>query len=194
MAISIKTPSLKVITGGQTGVDTGAALACVAMGTFPGLLPCDVIFPKGFRRETPGKGLIGAEKLAKLVKESGGGAYCTDDERYDHRTKEVIRRTQALLLICPTIDSSPGTALTYKVATDNGHQTWVFRTVNDKAYWKAEGHAIGYWLKSLLPHWFVDGRPGINLMVAGPRESKWPGAEMTAGTILTHVFEELKSK
>jgi hypothetical protein len=186
----IKRPTLEVWTGGQTGVDTGALLAVIAAG---GAKP-NVLFPKDFRREEPDKGKIDAKKLAKLVTDAGGNAYCTDTTNYEHRTRECIRRTQALLIITPDLDSSPGTRLTYRVASDAGHQLWLFRTINDKALWKAEGHAIGYWLKSLLPHWRTDGRDGINLMVAGPRESKWPDAEKISGEIMTHVLEELNSR
>lgn len=187
-------PTLKVITGGQTGVDTAALLATIAHAA-PGVLcPPDVLFPLGMKREAPAKGLIDAAKLAKLVVESGGGAYCTDSPDYNHRTNEVIRRTQAVLIITPALDSTPGTRLTYKIASDAGHQLWLFRSVADKALWRAEGHAVGYWLKSLLPHWRVGDRDGINLMVAGPRAGKWPEAEKVTGEIMTHVFEELKSR
>lgn len=182
-------PTLKVITGGQTGVDTGALLSCVANG-----IAADALFPLGLRREPPQPGCIDAKKLAKMLIDAGGRADVTDNDKYDHRTREVIRRTQALLVISPALDSTPGTRLTYKVASDAGHQVWVFRTVHDKAYWKAEAHAVGYWLKSLLTHWKIDGRDGINLMVAGPRATKWAEGEKTTGIIMDHVIEELKSK
>lgn len=191
----VSKPTLKVMTGGQTGVDTGALLAVIAHHETNGvLLPPDVLFPQGMKREAPEKGKIDAKKLAKLVSDSGGGAYCTDSPDYNHRTREVIRRTQACLIITPELDATPGTRLTYKVASDAGHQLWLFRSIADKALWRAEGHAVGYWLKSLLPHWKVDGRDGINLMVAGPRGGKWPEAERVTGEIMNHVLEELKSR
>jgi putative molybdenum carrier protein len=188
--------TLKIINGGQTGVDTGATLACVAKD-FKAL---DIIYPKGFLREAAQQGRKDADGINRMVAKLGGNVYCLESDRYPERTREVLRRCQAVLIITNDLGGltenkkGDGTALTYKRAHDEGKQVWVFQTVSDKARWKAEGHAVGYWLKSMLSNWKVDGRDGINLMVAGPRGGKWGEAELVAGEIFGHVIDEVVSK
>jgi putative molybdenum carrier protein len=188
--------TLKVIVGGQTGVDTGGALACVAKD----FKAIDIIYPKGFLREAPQAGRIDAAGLNKRVAKLGGGVYCLDTEKYQDRTREVLRRCNAVLIITNNVaglterKKGDGTALTYREAHDAGKQVWVFQNVADKARWKAEGHAVGYWVKSMLNNWKVDGREGINLMIAGPRGGKWDEGELVAGEVFGHVIDEVVSK
>ncbi len=165
---------ISIITGGQTGVDTGAVRAAVQSAN---KVPARVIMPKGFRREEgkPPQWLLDI-------------ATCTESDKYDVRTKAVIKESHACIVISPDITTSPGTALTVRLAKDEGLQLWVFDNIADRAKWKAEAHAIAYWLKQLEKFSY----PKLTLMVAGPRGAKWRAGEDASLTIMMDVLKHLK--
>ena len=116
------------------------------------------------------------------------GSICIESDKYDVRTKAVVKACQVCIVISPDIASSPGTALTVRLAKDEGMQLWIFHNVPDRAKWKAEAHAMAYWLVQLEKYSYK----GMSVMVAGPREGKWKGAEDASLTIMMHALKEYK--
>lgn len=160
-----------VITGGQTGVDTGALRAAIEVK-----VGAKTIMPLGHKREEP------APKWLLDIAE------CTDSGKYDARTKAVIKRCQACIVIAPSINNTPGTILTVRLAKDEGLQLWVFDSVNNRAVWNAEAHAMAYWIKQMERHCY----PSLSLMVAGPRGSKWRAGEADTLSIMVMAFKHYK--
>ncbi len=166
--------TISIITGGQTGVDTGGLRAAKAAG-----VPFMGLFPKDWKREEP---------LGKAYDWIREASMCTESDKYDARTREVVRRAQACLVIAPSLTGSPGTALTVKLAKDEGMQLWAFHHVHDRAIWNAEAHAVAYWLKQMQ-----DVYPALTLMIAGPRAGKWKAGEEVALSIVEMVLKNLKA-
>jgi len=162
---------IKLITGGQTGVDTGAALAGVTEK-----VPTICYLPKGMKREEPVP-----DWMLQI-------ASALETDSYAARTQAVTKMATATLVIQPDGDSTPGTALTLREAKDQGNQVWRFMNVADKAKWKAEAHAVAYWLHS-LEHLYGE----FYLMVAGPRGGKWEDGTPVAHDIMRLVLQELKA-
>ncbi len=166
--------TISIITGGQTGVDTGGLRAAVdqkvtARGIFPAL----------FKRE---------EKAPQWLLDI---STCIASDKYDARTRAVVKECQVCIVIAPDVNSTPGTALTVKLAKDEGMQLWVFDNVADRAKWGAEAHAMAYWLKQLEKFSY----PKMNVMVAGPRGAKWrAGEDVTLSIMMAALkhFKELK--
>lgn len=170
----LSNPKIRIISGGQTGVDTGALAAAKTLG-----LARLAIFPKGFKREEK------IDKQEAWLKEFAEELGSTD---YAARTRYCINKAFAVLVIASPEDSStPGTELTKSLAVERGRQLWVFQNVRDKAKWKAECHAIAYWLRSLLCV-----NPGFDLMVAGPRTGKWTEAEQIAFALVTATMQAIR--
>lgn len=162
---------ISIITGGQTGVDTGALRAARDEGVLH-----QALFPANFKRESP------PEPWLKAC------GTCIESDKYDVRTREVIRKAQACLIISPSLEDSPGTALTYRLAKDEGMQLWVFQHALDQAYWKAEAHAMAHWLLNIEATY---DKP--LLMVAGPRAKKWDRGENNTVFIVQMMLKELKA-
>lgn len=162
--------SVKVITGGQTGVDTGAMRAAVAQGVL-----CHAYFPRDFKREEP---LVPGYEWLRERSE------CIKSPDYKARTLHVVSKAHAVLVI-PGGEVTPGTKLTGELAQEAGVPLWTMRYLNDPAYLKAESHAVAYWLAQM-------GRKQVSLMVGGPRGSKWRGGESVALTVTTHILTMLK--
>ncbi len=168
MTISIK-------TGGQTGVDTGALRAAKELGVhFEG------IFPKGWKREEP---------LGPAYAWIREASRCIESDKYEVRTRAVIKECQVCIVIAPDIKSTPGTELTVRLAKDDGMQLWVYDNVADRAKWNAESHAMAYWLKQLEKFSY----PKMNVMVAGPRGGKWKAGEDTTLSIIMQALKHFKA-
>jgi hypothetical protein len=163
---------ISVITGGQTGVDTGALLAAREAK-----LEAWAMLPKGNKREKPMPDWMKAIATQSKSRE------------YDGRTREVVDRSDAVLVIKPDVKMTPGTALTRSLAVNKGKQIWWFRNHRDRALWKAEAHAVAYWLRSLEVA--LDEGHDLTLMIAGPRAGKWPTAENDAFVICQLMFRAL---
>lgn len=162
--------TLTVITGGQSGVDEGAAAAVDAylnlarpVGHPKTMVDWYCWLPKGFRRESPMPSFMRKEKNKRV------GELLLSKE-YDERTNHNIVLSSAVLLIEQPGKRTPGTKLTLGLAKRNHRQLWRFQNADNKAVHKAESHAIAYWLRQLTT-WQEGG--DVTLMVAGPRESKW---------------------
>jgi len=168
--ITNQTLPLSIITGGQTGVDTGALDAARNEGYRWGAL-----LPYGYKRE--------AELPLFMAKEKGSRVVALDCQKYDQRTKEVIKRADACLVIQEDGEDTPGTVLTIKLAMDAGLPLWRFMNIDNSSMYKAESHAIAYWLRSLV-HLYGD----ISLMVAGPRAGKWKEGEERAFGIVSYIL------
>ena len=164
---------IRIISGGQTGVDTGALDSARTLG-----LPRLAVFPKGFKRED------------KISKQQAWLKECAEElprGDYAARTKYCVNKAFAVLIIPSPDDDTPGTVLTKQLALDRGRQLWVFQNIRDKAKWKAECHAVAYWLRSLL-----STNPGFDLMVAGPRAGKWTEAEQVAFALVTATLQAIR--
>ena len=163
-----------MISGGQTGVDTGAVDAARTLGeTFA---DWEALLPKDYRRESP---------MPKwMTKEMGKRVRELKVKQYEERTEHVMLRAIACLTIEHPEHTTPGTTLTLKLAKKHKVQLWRFQNIEDKAKWKAECHAIAYWLRSLL----ASHGPDITLMVAGPRAGKWKTGEEVAFALVTTIL------
>jgi hypothetical protein len=152
---------MKIISGGQTGVDRAALDAAISRGLDHG-----GSVPRGRRAED---GPIPARYtgLTELPTES-----------YPVRTeKNVVDADATLVLTVGT--PTEGTAFTVECAKKHGKP---FLVVDMEGRGEDES-------ARLVHSWFGRVRPGT-LNVAGPRESKSPGIYMKAYAILLHVFKE----
>lgn len=161
---------IKVITGGQTGVDTGAALAARTEK-----FDTRCIMPAGYKREEPAPDWL------------KGITTCLKTTNYAVRTKTVMAQAVAVLVIEPDGNKSPGTKLTVDLAKEQGKHLWRFMHIGDRAIWKAEQHAIAYWLRS-LEHLYGE----VTLMVAGPRAGKWAEAHDCAFIITQNLLQAIR--
>ncbi len=96
----------EIITGGQTGVDTGALMAANVLG-----IPWRAVFPNGYRREKPAPSWMMARAFEM-------GRY-----GYDERTRYCVRRTaesNGRLLLLGEDLNTPGTRLTRQLAEHYG--------------------------------------------------------------------------
>jgi|ERR1043165_8028356 hypothetical protein len=146
---------MKIITGGQTGVDTGALLAAEDCGA-----EWQAIMPRRLRRE----------KLAPDWMVNGGvfgdPVLELPTLAYDKRTERCVYITDAVLIVAPAGNLSPGTRLTIELAKRYG-RSW---------HWLSGNYTEALtWLRGRL-----ETNPKLTLMVAGPRESKWPTGELIA--------------
>lgn len=171
--------SIVVISGGQTGVDTGAIDAARVLGEK--FADWEALLPKGYRRESDMPKWMKAE-LGKRVREL---KQCAE---YNQRTEHVMTRAIACLMIEHPEHTTPGTTLTLKLAKQQKVQLWRFQNVNNRAVWKAECHAIAYWLRSILQ----SHGPDITLMVAGPRAGKWNTSEEVAFALVTTILRAVQ--
>lgn len=164
-----------VISGGQTGVDTGAIDAARVLGEK--FADWEALLPKDYRREADMPKWMKAE-MGKRVRE------LKQCKQYDERTEHVMSRAVACLTIEHPEYVTPGTKLTLTLAKRYKPQLWRFQNIEDKAKWKAECHAIAYWLRSVM----VSHGPDITLMVAGPRGGKWKTGEEVAFALVTTIL------
>jgi hypothetical protein len=85
-----RAPGITVLTGGQTGVDTLAARAALAVG-----LPVHMVFPHGFRQEG---GQLTPERRAEL---HGAVLHQLVSTGFAQRTWTCVSLTDAVLLLDP---------------------------------------------------------------------------------------------
>jgi len=167
---------ITIVHGGQTGVDRGAHEAAIDNGWLvAGHMPRD-----------------GRDELGKIP--PGVARFLTPHEKasYAARTEANIRMASALLVVVRDADdprATPGTAKTIDLAADRKLR----RMIVDP---KIDASAIARWIwndllmvralplplevKALAP---IPTR----LLVAGPRESKWPGARVETAALLRRV-------
>lgn len=185
---------LRVITGGQSGVDEGALKGAYVyceqrtheneinpLRATPLTIDWECVMPKGYRRESQMPRWMHHFKEAPEKK-----IWCIDSENYDARTEEVCAQSQAVLMIAPPGKLTPGTKLTLQLAKGFKLQRWRFQSSNNIAVHKAEAHAIAYWLRSCMS---MHRDEQFTLMVAGPRESKWNQGFSIAMNVTRYILE-----
>jgi hypothetical protein len=165
-----------IIHGGQTGVDRGAWAAAQALGLKGLVIKAGGIMPKDFTDE---KGII-PESVRSHMRPC-------EYPSLGMRTKENVLLASALLVVVPdrlNPERTPGTALTLKYAASRpGLQVMVAS--------RGDHDAVAHWLLHLPPSVAKQSsaRTGFYLMVAGPRESKWPDGELITTDLLIRALE-----
>jgi hypothetical protein len=163
----------KVISGGQTGVDTAGLRAAARCGITTGGTA-----PRGFLTE------IGPRK--SFLKKFGLVEHSSD--KYPPRTLKNIRDSDATLVIAETLDT--GSGLTIKFCREQKKPVKLIKpskmlsveTVENVVAWIEKQK-----VRSLQP------RGGI-LNIAGNRESKSPGIEAKAMIFLVQVFRRCEDE
>ena len=171
---------ITVVQGGQTGVDRGAHDAALICGwNIAGYMPID-------RRDE--HGAIPDDVARFLI--------AHDKPGYASRTEANVRSANAALIIvhdAAEAHTTPGTAMTIDLVIERR----LPRRVVDPT---CDAHAIARWLWNdllappapMLPLPGFVAAPGPNrLLVAGPRESKWPGARTEAVGLLCRIADLL---
>jgi hypothetical protein len=172
---------ITVVHGGQTGVDRGAHEAAIGNGwRIAGYMPRDM------RDEL---GLIPLE-IARFL-------WTHDQTSYARRTEANVRCSDALLIVVPNANdprATPGTAKTIDLAMRR-HMRRLIVDPTDEAGLIARWIWYDLLSSGTLPlpieKRALDLVP-IRLMIAGPRESKWPGARVETAGLLRRVGLELR--
>jgi len=115
--------NIKIVSGGQTGVDRGALEAAVALGLeFGGWAP------HGWIAED---GTIPAQYRAKMREHPSAGSMAQD---YRERTKANVRDSHATLILVDSLPLSGGTRLTEKTAVSmmRSHKVIAMSAANAK--------------------------------------------------------------
>ncbi|HET9063730.1 MAG TPA: putative molybdenum carrier protein [Candidatus Binatia bacterium] len=165
---------IKIVQGGQTGVDRGAWRGAVECGLERGgWMPadgCDEL------------GLIPNEARSDLRPALNGGGNRA-------RTIANILDSDAVLIVVPDAAkgcTTPGTRLTWKQARDKDKPRLVIDGSDRQV-----AH-VAPWLRELLERWSRDTDSAIRLfrlMLAGPRASLWPEGEETARRVVHAIAE-----
>ncbi|HSX23413.1 MAG TPA: putative molybdenum carrier protein [Gaiellaceae bacterium] len=166
---------ITIVHGGQTGVDRGAHDAAIEnRWRLAGYMPRDG------RDEL---GLIPADVARFLTLHAS--------PNYAARTEANVQSASAVLVVVRDVEqsrSTPGTSRTIDLTYERNMTPLVVDPSNDAT-------AIARWIWRLaappapmlpLEGFEVDPVP-LRLMVAGPRESKWPGAQVETARLLGQV-------
>ena len=167
--ITKRVENVKIVSGGQTGVDRGALEAAIALGLdFGGWAP------HGWIAED---GTIPAQFQAKMQEHPSMGGKAKD---YRERTKANVRDSHATLILVDSLPLSGGTKLTEDtaVAMMKSHKVIAMAAAN------AKEDALN-WLRQLLGM-----SSALVLNVAGPRESKALGIQARAKAFLEALLRE----
>jgi hypothetical protein len=153
---------VKIISGGQTGVDQAALDVAIYLGMdYGGFLPRGRLTEEGPLDEM-------YDRMTEL---SVPG--------YPYRTRKNVAAADATLLFTRG-EASGGTLLTLRMAEEATKPRLLVDLESepaDKAVWK-------------IKRWLAEIKPGI-LNVAGPRESTCPGIGGEVYPIMVEVFQEL---
>jgi hypothetical protein len=177
---------ITVIHGGQTGVDRGAHEAALDSGWLvAGYMPRD-----------------GRDEYGPIPPDVSRFLRPHEKTSYAARTEANVRASAALLAVVRDVNDShatPGTAKTIDLAVDRRLPRKIVDPKTDVAL-----IARWIWTDLLVPCTLplpLDRTCGIpspvRLMVAGPRESKWPGARVeTAGLLrrVAHALREMNAR
>lgn len=167
---------ITILHGGQTGVDRGAHVAALANGwAIGGYMPSD-------QRDELGP--IPAD-VAKVLTPHGTPIYA-------ERTEANVLSANALIVIVPDAEqprATPGTAKTIEFANARGLRSRILDRKTPLA-------PIARWIwvdvlmHNVLP---IEGfaQTPARVMVAGPRESKWPGAQATTADLLRKLARSI---
>lgn len=162
--------TLKIVSGGQTGVDQAGLEAAVELGLdFGGWAP------HGWIAEN---GMVPAPYRGRMKEHPDCGSR---GRNYRTRTLANIRDSQATLILVERLPLEGGTKLTNDFAASIGRSHRVVNIALDSAKADAEK-----WLDEIL-----SGARALVLNIAGPRESKAPGIQVRARAFLTEVLRSV---
>jgi Circularly permutated YpsA SLOG family len=180
MQAKVSPPVITIVHGGQTGVDRGAHEAAIANGwPVAGYMPRDGRDERGKIPEEVARFLVAHEKTSYAARTAAN----------------VHTASAALFVVRDNADprATPGTARTIALAMGRRLRLLIVTPHDDSA-------TISRWIwnglcrqKTLsLP--FVTGQlepTPLRLLIAGPRESKWPGACRQTAFLLHRVACDL---
>ena len=162
---------IKIVSGGQTGVDQGALEAAVTLGLEHGGWA-----PARWRAEKPLGAIPEAYRAAmREYPDQGSNA-----QNYRARTKANVRDSHATLILVEALPLKGGTKLTEETAVSFMKP----HCVVDMSAANAKEDALR-WLRQ-----FQEMSSTFVLNVAGPRESKAPGIQAKTKAFLSEVIRE----
>jgi len=170
--------NVKIVSGGQTGVDRGALEAAVALGLeYGGWAPARWLAERGGRGATalPEVPACYRDKMREYPDQGSNAA------NYRARTKANVCDSQATLILVEKLPLEGGTKLTNDFAASIGRS----HCVVDMSAANAKEDALA-WLRN-----FLGLSSTLVLNVAGPRESKSPGIQAKAKSFLSEVLREV---
>ena len=144
-----------VLTGGQTGVDTVAALAAIGTG-----LAVQIVFPRGFRQED------GPITPARRRAFRGATLHELPNPEFRYRTWACVQLADAVVLIDPV--GGDGCQETTRAASHFGRP--LLKLAAGAEFFQAERNASALAALSELATWLTAHRPRV-LMIAGCRAS-----------------------
>lgn len=165
--------SITIVHGGQTGVDRGAHEAALNNNWLvAGYMPRDQ-----------------RDELGKIPHDVARFLTPHDKTGYAPRTEANVHAAHAALIVARDRNdprATPGTAMTLDLVADRRLRWMIVDPTNDPA-------TIARWIWSSLlrvqlplPLDTCDLVPA-KLLVAGPRESKWPGARVETAALLRRI-------
>jgi len=164
--------NIKIVSGGQTGVDQGALEAAVELGLdFGGWAPARWLAEKPL-------GAIPETYRGKMQEYPDQGS---NAQNYRERTKANVRDSHATLILVESLPLKGGTKLTAETAT----AFMKSHCVIDMSAAHAKEDALK-WLRQ-----FLGMSSALVLNVAGPRESKSPGIQARTKAFLSELLWEV---
>ena len=161
---------LKIVSGGQTGVDQGALEAALGLGLVWGGW-----VPKGWRAEN---GTIPEQFRARMQEHASAN--------YIVRTRQNVADSHATLILTDAYPLSGGTQRTRDFCMNMMKSHFVVSF--------GEADAIGKVRKWLRQFFAAEHPMPFVLNVAGPRESKSPGIQSRTRLFLTEVLGGMSSR
>ena len=155
----------KIVSGGQTGVDRGALEAAVDAG-----FPYGGLIPKG-RLAEDGIVPLKFDRMEESTRKD-----------YLYRTEWNVVHSDATLILSFGTELTGGTKRTVEFCKKHNKPYWV-EDLNAPRETDRGLEAL-YWLEAEF------GEKGVVLNVAGPRESKATGIQMSAKTYVTRLIEK----
>lgn len=172
-------PLARIVSGGQTGIDTAGLKAAKRVG-----LPTGGFAPRGWLREDPETG--GNVSASWLATDFGLVEYEADGSpaaRYRARTLANVENSDATLVLT-TNTYSPGAMLTQRTAEGLGKPVFSVEWTSVVGDWGPAKHSAD--VATIADRIVASGARVLN--VAGTRESGAPGIEGAAEEWLCALF------